>query len=126
MDTSSDAGEELSSGCLFRYVDLRGHSASYVCHWLSYSKPVAFAELAKAISRGNSSIESAILRVWGIRREDVQAALSCGVVRFSDVPGWSDFEGCSDVADDGTEVLRPVSAGVQNVERSGKRNGRRY
>lgn len=94
---SSDfVGKSSEEGQLFRNVDLRGKSASYVCQWLSYTKPVAFYELVKAISRGNRSVESKILRSWGIRREDVEAALPYGSFRLSDVSERADDQGCSD------------------------------
>lgn len=77
---------------LFRNVDLRGKSAGYVCQWLSYTKPRAFAQLAQAISRNDSSLTYAILRRWGVRREDVAAALSSDFVRGTDLREWPDAE----------------------------------
>lgn len=34
---------------------------------LAFSRPLAFAELVKAIAKGNKSIENSLLRSWGIR-----------------------------------------------------------
>lgn len=96
MDASDNAREEFASGFLFRNIDLRGRSPAYICNWLSYTRPIAFAALVKAISRGNRSVENKILRLWGIRGKDAEAALSSGAFRFSDVYGGSDDQGCSD------------------------------
>lgn len=96
MDASFDVGKEHASGYLFRNIDLRGKTPAYICNWLSYTRPVAFAALVKAISRGDRAVENKILRLWGIRRSDAEAALSSGDFRFSDVYARSDDEGCSD------------------------------
>lgn len=96
MDTSDNVGEEFAGGQLFRNVDLRGHTPGYVCNWLSYTRPVAFAALVKAISRGDRSVENKILRLWGIRRSDAEAALSCSDFRYADVYERADDQGCSD------------------------------
>lgn len=116
MDTPDNVGEEFACGQLFRNIDLRGHSASYVCNWLSYTKPYAFYELVKAISRGNISVENQILRCWRIRRGDIQAALSFGHLRVSDVRQWADAEGCSDWPDDGSQMLQYLQNRPYDVE----------
>lgn len=96
MDAQDYVREEPESGQLFHNVDVRGWTPGRICVWLSYTRPVAFYALVKAISRGNISVENQILRLWGIRRSDVASALSSRGFRFSDVLPGQDNEGCSD------------------------------
>lgn len=115
MGASNNAGDEIARGPLFCDLNLCGRSASYVCNWLSYTKPYAFYELVKAITKGNRTLEGEILRCWGIRRYELEAALSCGGLRPSDVQSWSDTEGCSDTSDS-DELLYDVRDRSKDVE----------
>lgn len=77
MDTSSNAGKPGASGKLFSHADLFGFCPTYDFEraWnrtdiegIPYFETEGFAALAKAISKGSRTIETAILRRWRIRR----------------------------------------------------------
>lgn len=70
MDTQIDVGKYVTRRLLVSDPDLLGRIPgddkwSGSCAW--YVGSPAFAELVKAISKGDSTTEDTILRLWGVR-----------------------------------------------------------
>lgn len=72
MGSQDSAGKPVAESKLFSYGDLfeRRTPFDWVRHWTEfhYFEGEGFAELVKAISKGDSATEDQIFRLWGIRR----------------------------------------------------------
>lgn len=66
MVSQNNAGSESSRGQYLSDFDLRGYTDAEICNWLSYTRPQRFRALVEAISKGDKSLETKILRRWGI------------------------------------------------------------
>lgn len=71
MGAQVDDGSSVEEGQRLYNIDIRRLELACSNHLhrigTTKSKPETLARLAQTISRGDKSIESAILRVWGIR-----------------------------------------------------------
>lgn len=68
MDTQNNAGSSMSFGQFIRDFDILGRPLAFNHQFrtFAYTQPEALRALAKAITQGNTTLESQILRHWGI------------------------------------------------------------
>lgn len=68
MDTPNHARSEPSERELLRDINLRRWNLAVDLERLGYARTDAFEELVKAIAKGSRTLETQILRSWGIWR----------------------------------------------------------
>lgn len=90
MDTSNNARSSDAVGELVCNIDV--HRQDFTAHyaWLANTEPTRFAAMVEAVTQGNVALSAAILRSWGIRWKDGEAALSRDPLWDATLPEWTD------------------------------------
>lgn len=81
MDTQNNAGKLVSRRQYVFDTDVRGQTFSYFIYGLAYARQNALRAILKTIAKGDLSLESALLRRWGIRRSELATTLPHDPVR---------------------------------------------